>query len=144
MGIFSKIGKVGAARPKGQFFTKGRYDVSVVSVRHVESKVGSDQFFVVDFDIQESTNPDLPAGTAATWMTKLNGKYPDMALADIKAFVMAATNADEEDVDEATIEEALEGDGTALAGMALRIVVDNVKTKANTDFSKHNFYAVTE
>jgi hypothetical protein len=77
-------------------------------------------------------------------MTKLNGKYPDMALADIKAFVMAATNADEEDVDEATIEEALEGDGTALAGMALRIVVDNVKTKANTDFSKHNFYAVTE
>lgn len=142
MGIFGNIGKVGAARPKGVFFTKGRYDVSVVSVRHVTSKVGSDQFFVVDFDVAESNNPDIPAGTAATWMTKLNGKFPDMALADVKSFIMAATGADEDDVDEGTIEEALDGDGTALAGSALRIVVEPTKTKAGGDFSKHNFYSV--
>lgn len=142
MGIFGNIGGVGAARPKGVFLTDGDYELVVVSCRHVKSKVGSDEFYVVDFDVQKSNNPDIPAGTAATWMSKLNGKYPDMALADIKAFLMAATGAEEEDITEETVEESIEGDGSTLKGSALRIVVTTVKTKKGEDFGKHNFYAV--
>lgn len=141
MGIFSNIGKTQAARPKGQFFTAGQYDVSVVSARHVKSKVGTDEFFVVDFDVVSSTNPALPPGTPTTWMSKLTGKYPDMALADIKAFLMAATGSSEEDVDEDVINEAIAGDGTALADSKLKLIVEDVKTRAGLSFSKHNFFA---
>ena len=140
MGIFSNLGKTQAARPKGQFFTAGKYEATVVSARHVKSKVGSDEFFVVDFDLEGSTNPEMPAGTPATWMTKLTGRYPEMALADIKAFLVAATGAGEEEIDEDTITEALDGDGTALAGQKVKILVEDIKTRAGLSFSKHNFF----
>ena len=95
---------------------------------------------MVDFDLEGSTSPEMPAGTPATWMTKLTGRYPEMALADIKAFLVAATGASEEAIDEDTITEALDGDGTALAGQKVKILVEDIKTRAGLSFSKHNFF----
>jgi len=142
MGIFSNINKTAAARSKGAFLTPGTYVATVVSCRHVRSKLGTDEFFVVDFDLVESTNPELPAGSPVTWMSKLTGRYPDMALADVKAFVMAGTGAGEADVTEDTLEEVLEGDGTELAGQRVKIVCSEVKTKTGGAFTKHSYYSV--
>lgn len=139
MGIFSNVGKTAAARPRGAFFSRGTYTATVVSCRHVKSGVGTDEYFVVDFDVVTSTNPDLEAGCSATWMAKLTGKFPALALADVKAFIMAATDSTEDDVGEAEVMEAIKGDGTLLAGSAVRITVEDVRTKAGASFSKHSF-----
>jgi hypothetical protein len=101
--------------------------------------VGTDEFFVVDFHILESTNPELPRGSTGTWMAKLTGKYPALALADVKAFVMAATDSTEADVGEAEVTEAVSGDGTLLAGSQVVVTVEDVRTKAGAPFSKHSF-----
>jgi len=139
MGIFSNVGKTAAARPRGAFFSRGTYTVEVVSCRHVKSGVGTDEFFVVDFDVVSSTSPDIQEGSTATWMAKLTGKFPALALADVKAFIMAATDATEDDVGEAEVMEAIQGDGTLLAGSRLRVTVEDVRTKAGAAFSKHSF-----
>lgn len=139
MGIFSNIGNTEAARGRGTFFTRGTYTASVLSCRHVKSRVGTDEFFVVDFTIVESTSPELPRGSTGTWMAKLTGKYPALALADVKAFIMAATDSTEADVGEAEVTEAVSGDGTLLAGSVVRITVEDVRTKAGASFSKHSF-----
>ena len=143
MSIFARIGNTAAARGKGIFLTAGTYTVAIVSCRHVKSKVGTDEFFVADLDVQESSNAGVQPGSPATWMCKLTGRYPDMALADVKAFIVAATSAAESDVDESVVMEAIEGDGTELAGSTLRIRVEDIKTKAGASFSKHNFYALS-
>ena len=139
MGIFNNIGATAAARARGQFFSRGTYTAKVLSCRHVTSKVGTDEFFVVDFDLEESTSSELPSGSTATWMAKLTGKFPALALADVKAFIMAATDAAEADVGETEVMDAIDGDGSALAGQLVRVQVEDMVTKSGASFSKHTF-----
>jgi hypothetical protein len=139
MGIFNNIKNTAAARARGAFFVRGIYLCRVVTCRHVASKVGTDEFFVVDFDVIESNNPELEPGCSATWMAKLTGKFPALALADVKAFIMAATGAAEQDVGETEVMDAIDGDGSALSGQVVRVQVEDVVTKSGASFSKHSF-----
>lgn len=143
MGIFASISKTSASRERGKFLAPGQYVVEVVSCRHLKAKIGTDEFFVADFEILESTNGENPVGSMGTWMAKLTGKYVDMALADIKAFIIAATGAAEDIIDEEFIaNEVLGGDGSAMAGEKVRVVVEAKTTRAGTTFNKASFRAV--
>lgn len=140
MGIFSNIGKTQGTRQRGSFLTPGTYIVEVTACRHVTSQKDGSEYFTAELDVVESNSPNHPVGSPATWMCKLNGKFPQSALADVKSFVVSAVGCADADVDEAMLEDhVLGGDGSAMAGERLRIVVETRKTRGGTDFSKHYF-----
>jgi hypothetical protein len=145
MGVFSGIGSTNPTRQRGVFLQTGTYVVEVSACRHVQSQKDTAEYFCAEMDIIESNNPAMPTGTPATWMVKLNGKYPASALADVKAFVVAAVGCTDADVTEDLLEQhVLGGDGSGLAGERLRIVVEQRKTRSGTDFSKHYFSRYVE
>lgn len=140
MGIFSAIESTPGTRQRGQFLTTGTYIVEVQSCRHVVSQKSNDEYFAAELDVLESSNDNYPTGSPATWMCKLNGRYPQSALADVKSFVVACLGCPDSEVTEKLItEHVLGGDGSALAGERVRIVVEQRKTRAGSDFSKHYF-----
>lgn len=140
MGIFSSIGKTQGTRQRGSFLTPGTYIVEVTACRHVCSQKDGSEYFTAELDVVESNNPNHPVGSPATWMCKLNGKFPQSALADVKSFVVAAVGCVDSEVDEGMIEDhVLGGDGSGMAGERLRVVVEQRKTRSGTDFSKHYF-----
>lgn len=140
MGVFSSIANTNSTRQRGSYLAPGTYIVEISACRHVQSQKDNSEYFTAEMDVIESNNPAHPVGSPATWMCKLNGKYPQSALADVKAFVVAAVGCGESEVDEALItDHVLGGDGSGLAGERLRIIVEQRKTRAGSDFSKHYF-----
>ena len=98
MGIFGGIGNVKATEQKGVYLPEGQHLVTVERCKLTESTVGNRTFFVVESTVMESNNDSISPGTRASWVVKLGGDYPQMALADIKKFAIAVTGADENEV----------------------------------------------
>ena len=159
MGIFENMASTPASKGRGSFLPGG-FDglLEIRSCRVSQSrKVRGTCFFICDMEVLTSNIEGFDPGRLATWMGKIQGgDFPEMALADVKALVMAATGAEEDDVDEELMDEIVgpkkdkKGNdipGTAgafLDGEKVRIVVETIKTKAGRDFSKHSFYRPDE
>lgn len=145
MGLFSNMDKTEAARGNGTWFKPDAdFIVEVVTFRHTKSKKNKNEFFIGDFTIIETDHPEHRPDQACTWMTKLTGDWPELALADIKACIKAITGADDDDITESVVEEVIDGDGTTLAGQRLRISTTLVTLKNGSPFTKHSFYALEE
>ena len=142
MSIFGGIGGIKATEQKGVYLPEGRHLVTIERCKLTESTVGNKTFFVVESTVMESTNDDLQAGTRASWVVKLGGDYPQMALADIKKFAIAVTGADENEVDEEFMQELVDGPGDLAAGRKVMCEVEEVQTKKGGVFSKHFWSAL--
>mgnify|MGYP003628925046 FL=1 len=142
MGIFGGIGNVKATEQKGVYLPTGRHLVTIERCKLTESTVGNKTFFVVESTVMESSNEELAEGTRASWVVKLGGDYPQMALADIKKFTVAATGADEDEIDEAFMQKLVEGPGDLVAGRKVMCEVEEVQTKKGGVFSKHFWSAL--
>jgi len=139
MSLFSGISSTTPSASKGVFLGDGEYTLSVCAVKLVESKKTQKTFFVLEAKVVASSNEVHREGQLITWLCKMGGDWPEYALADIKAFTMAASGASEEEVDEAFMEAVIDGEGDLLAGKKLLCSVNTIETKAGTEFAKHSF-----
>jgi len=137
MGIFGGIGEVKSNEQRGIYLKEGSYDLVVERCRLTESKVGNKTFFIVESTVKSSNNDAVTPGTRASWVVRLGGDFPQMSLADIKTFAVAATGADEHEVDETFMEALIAGAGDLVQGRQVHCNVEEVTTKKGGIFSKH-------
>ena len=142
MSIFAGIGNVKATEQKGVYLPEGQHLLAIERCKLTESTVGNRTFFVVESTVMESNNEDIRPGTHASWVVKLGGDYPQMALADIKKFAVAVTGADEDEVDAEFMQELVDGPGDLVSGRKVNCQVEEVQTKRGGVFSKHFWSAL--
>lgn len=142
MGMFTGMGDTAPSQGKGTFLTDGEFKLEVQRVKLINSERVKKTFFVVESKVVTSTSPRHPKGQLTTWLVKMGGDWPEYALSDIKSFTMAASGAPDEEVDEAFMEEVVDGDGDLLAGNHVICAVNTITTKAGGEFAKHSFSPV--
>jgi len=138
MGMFATIKE--AKVSQGSVYLKpGVYKTKINACKSGKTRAGIG-FFVVELEAIESSNPDLPPGSACSWMVTLD-KEP--ALGNIKSFLSIATDTPEEQIDEAGVELVCSA-ANPLKGTLLKCSAINIKTKAGKDFTKCNWQATDQ
>lgn len=132
MGLFSKI-KDAKSNGGGIYFLPGTYALECRANKTGVTREGR-AFFVAEFTILESTNPDRPVGTSVSWMVMLD-KNIETALGNLKGYVSALFGIPEEEVDEAGVEALVSAENPG-CGMKIRATASNIKTRAGKDFTK--------
>lgn len=115
----------------GVYLKPGVFKARIMAVKALKDRKGVGTF-VVECELIESSNDDLPKGTIASWVVKLD-KEP--ALGNIKAFAAAATGVSAKEVTAKAIE-LIVSEGNPLRDTVLKISAQNIKTKAGSDFTK--------
>lgn len=77
--------RVGGGGPPRVAF--GDYVVQVTDVKEHRGFKG--YFFIVNFLVRQSTNPQQPVNSQGSDQIQLDSRYPDMSLADVKGFAAA-------------------------------------------------------
>ena len=139
MGFFADIKNTQASNKRGTFLTEGEHTLSVQRVKMVESKKNNSTYFCVEAKVETTSSEIHREGQLITWLVKMGGEWPEYALADIKAFVMSTSLADEDEIDDSFMEEVLAGDGDLLGGKLVDCSVTVVETKRGGDFNKHSW-----
>ena len=135
MGLFSKIGEA-KSNSGGIYFLPGKYELEVRANKTGKTREGR-AFFVAEFTIISSTNPERPAGTSVSQMVMLD-KNLETALGNIKGYLAALYGIPEADVDEAGVEALVAADNPG-AGLKIKAVASNIKTRAGKDFTKVSY-----
>ena len=134
MGLFDGIeNEVGFNRV---YFEPGRYKVEIVKCESGVSRYKEIKFFAVEAKILASDNTKHPVGSKASWFVKLMKNTP--ALANVREFVGIATDTPMKEVDAAGVEMVV-SEEQPLAGVVLNLVATKIKTKAQTDFTIHQW-----
>lgn len=116
------------------YIMPGQYDLTIRALALVESKKKrGQQFFVAEFDVASTTNPDFKAGDLVSWLVDMD--HGETALSNCKAFAAAVLDCDEEQIDEATMLK-LVGPEQPAAGIRVKANAFNIKTRAGSDFTK--------
>jgi hypothetical protein len=132
MGLFSKI-KDAKSSQGGVYFLPGKYALECRANKTGTTREGR-SFFVAEFTILESTNPERPVGTSVSFMIMLD-KNLETGLGNIKGYISALFDLPEAEVDEAGVEQLVAADNPG-AGVKVRAIASNIKTRANKDFTK--------
>jgi hypothetical protein len=132
MGRFGNIGSAKSSQG-GVYLLPGKY---ALECKANKTGITRDkrEFFVAEFTILESSNPDRPVGTSVSFMVMLD-KNIETALGNIKGYVAGLFDIPEQEVDEAGVETLVTAANPG-AGMKVRCEAANIKTRANKDFTK--------
>jgi len=122
------------------FKAPGLYVPRLVKIKVDMSRAGF-PYFLAEFDLVESSHPELPPGTRVTHINTLkNATYKDTFRAGVKSLVLALlqgqhpeTKADQ--INDAVIT-AISSEQQPLTGFLLRAQASMIKTKAGNDFTK--------
>jgi len=152
MGLFSGVANA-EVTGGGVYFLPGKYRVEIEAVKTVKSSKNGKAYWVNECLILESNCPERPAGTNASQVIEIGNV---MGPINIKAFVAAATGIDPtaDDVNDLLIAEwealtevqmnieeiceyVCDEEENPLQGLIMDLTTANVKTKKNTDFTKH-------
>src|SRR5690349_14814971 len=118
----------------GRRLEPGNYTLKIDTVRFFTSrKDNSSPVFVVDLEVLDSDNSNFKKGDKVGYVTK-QSKFPQYFLADIKAFIAAAANVGDDQVDEDAAEEVIAED-QPLRGRTVRCSV----TPGKNGFGQHRF-----
>ena len=146
MGLFDGIGKVDATTSP-IYFLSGSYIVEVIKCFTMTSRK-KDDLFIVETLILESDNGERKPGTKASWCVNFK---QDAALGNIKGFVAACNGikpTDNERVNDEITDEicefAVDEKDNPLAGVKLKLVCVNKKTKEDKDFTVHMWDPIEE
>jgi hypothetical protein len=137
MGVFGKINDA-TFSDGGVYLKQGVYRLEIVKCIYKKTRQQKDAF-IVEFKTLESTNPELPVGSAPSWMVTLD-KEP--ALGNIKQFLAEALSTDMDKIVEQVVEAVVAETGAKpnpLAGYKIRAAAVNIMTKANRPFTKVKF-----
>lgn len=138
MGVFSGI-KEARANQGGVYPLPGNYVCEIQSCKIGESRK-KEPFFVADLKIISSDNDERKVGTIMSWMAMSSW---DGFEGMVKAFIMGVMGVPEEEIDEDVADSAI-SEEQPLAGMFVRLQAQNVKTKKGTDFTRCNWFSVSE
>jgi hypothetical protein len=133
MGLFSEIAKAQVNLGGNYLKPPGKYLLYIEACKTPSNRKNKD-YYVVEFSILQCNNPACPAGMRASWTANLSDH--DAALGNVKGFLAAALGVTFEQIDESGAEASVSAENP-LRGRLIYADVTNVKTKANTDFSKH-------
>jgi hypothetical protein len=136
MGLFDGIENVQVTQ-RSEYLKAGQYLLEIQAIKMGESRSG-EGFFLSEFKIIESSNPELPPGAPVTWMTM---KRFESFLKGIKAFIAAAAGCTIDEVTQAICDAAVSED-QPLAGVRVSAFAKDIKTKKGGDFTKVMFSSV--
>jgi len=144
MGAFSGL-KEARSTQGGLYLKPGNYTVQVQKVKMQKSQVGNREFFIAELKVVDSDNEEMKANSEPSWLVELPGKYPELALGNVKAFLHAAFSSmaeaegeeapDEEDIDEAMATLAVSEDNP-LAGVFMSAKAFQKETKSGGEFTR--------
>jgi hypothetical protein len=142
MGLFSNI-ETESSTKGGYWFVPGNYRVRIKRTFVKETRGGSDAV-IIETEILESNIPEIrPVGSAPSQVIMMNKDAAKGNVADFlrAAFSSAACMAGEPTTpEEVPLNEELAnnafGEDSPLPGVELNVEAFNIKTKANTDFTK--------
>jgi hypothetical protein len=137
MGMFAGIEEV-TVKQRSRYVEPGEYIAKISAVKKGRTKQEEKSYFVVELEVEESTNPDFAAGDQVTWMTMVN-KYKHYFLEEVKGFVATATDSRPDEVTEEVVE-FVTGEDQPLVGKILKIQAWK-ETNANSgkSFTKTEF-----
>jgi hypothetical protein len=135
MSRWSKIVEVSPTRNKGAYIVPGQHRLEIQRCRMTESQKNGKTFFVVEAKVTETDSDEYSLGQLVTWLVNMDS-YPESALADIKGFVVAASGAEEAQVNAEFMEEVLAGEGDLLHASKVDVFAREVPTKAGGNFTK--------
>jgi hypothetical protein len=90
MGRFDGIEDVKVYKT-GQYFKPGKYRVKINAVKWVKASVGAKEFTVIETEVLQSNNPEVPVGGERSHVIDMSGV---MGMPTFKAFVAAASGVD--------------------------------------------------
>mgnify|MGYP003657629459 CR=1 FL=1 len=131
-----------ARRSQGEtvWIKPGKYDLEIVRVKDGKADQGEGRpYFVADFEVVTSTNPDIEVGDQISWMTT-RGKFKQYFLQDVKNFIAAATESHPNDVTSDVVSECT-SDSQPLVGFLMKADAYNKPSKQGNDFTVVNYKA---
>jgi len=138
MSLFGK--KVAKSTPNegGLYFLPGNYLVEIDTVKVITSRKDEDLFIVVA-EVKDSDNDQRKPGCKPSWVVNMK---QDPAPGNIKSFLAAIYGIDTEDLNgegwESLYDDSVDEDNP-LCGCKVNLNAANIKTKKDTDFTKHNW-----
>lgn len=138
MGIFSGIEKAKATEG-GVYVLPGVYRFRILALKQGRARAGWN-FFVAEFLVLESSNPDRPVGSVCSWMVKMDPANLETALGNIKRFASIATDTAVDLIDEPGLEMLTSAENPC-AGVDIRCSAVNTLTRAKKDFTKCTWLA---
>jgi hypothetical protein len=154
MGLFSD-NRISTVQPSsgGLYLLPGTYLLEIQRCKEDKHRAHGKAYFVAEFTIIESDNPERKPGTPVSFMV-IPDKFPDLALGNIKGFLQtaAASKLLEQGVDkkagEIVVNDAfaneMTGETNPLAGTKVRCFAFNKPTKAGTPFTHHRWFKSNE
>lgn len=139
--IFNGIEDV-QSRGSSNYFKDGRYLVEVQKFTKGNSQRGEGAYTVAEFSVLETLvdqGESNKPGEVLSWVVMM--KHGASALSNIKNFLAAVTHTSEQQITVANADKAVEGDGTALAGMRVLCQANTIPTTRGGKFTKVNFEA---
>lgn len=145
MSKWQKVDDAKAAGDKLPNMLPGTYQVRISNVKDFEGYQG-DLFYIIEFEILESSNENIEVGKFYSQVIKYN---QPMGPINVKRFLMAATGFDpndpdnEEAVTSEEVEQSLEEDDPlGLKGLEMGLQCDDIRTREGKPFTKHTWEAI--
>lgn len=137
----SIFGTIANSKPTegGIYMAVGNYLLSVDALKLITSRKGL-LYFVAEFDILESNNPDRPVGTKQSWLCNLTN---DVGPSNVKQCIAAIAGIKEEEVSEAGVEAAVSAANPA-HNRLVKAYAYNKPTLKGADFTRVQWTAVPE
>lgn len=128
----------------------GNYVVTVGAVKFVQGAQGSS--FIIEYDIEESDNPDRPDGSRMSVVWKLeSGVKGDIKKQNFKAFLAACLgkNANEPPADDPRLSwsklgQYACGEGNIFAGTKLKLTCYNAPAKSGREYKAYSYVLVAK
>lgn len=140
MGLFGKI-KESKFSEGGVYLTDGVFRLQVEALKVIETRA-KDQAFVAEFKILESSNAARQPNSLCSWMVMLKN---EPAMGNIKQFLASLLGVADDTIDESVAEFAVnQANNDKIKGRIVRCSANNIKTKAQRDFTKCKFFADTD
>ena len=125
------------------FQAPGIYVASIAKIKVDQARAGF-PYFLVEFDLVESSHPQLAVGARVSWMATLkNATHKDTFRSNVKGFVLAALQAQRpattsQEITDAVIA-AVTGEQQPLTGIRIRAQAANITTREGKPFTKVTF-----
>jgi hypothetical protein len=105
MGMFDGIDKV-SSTGGGARLVPGKHRFLINALK-APPGLRTGRCFIAELTVVSTTNPALVEGQSVSWVRNRDGKFPELALGDIKGFIAAAANCDESTIGEAACDAAV-------------------------------------
>lgn len=132
--IFDDFEKVNPAS-RGMYWSPGLHKIRVLAIKQSDGMKG--KAVIIEAECLESDAEDAKIGSTYAHVIKFT--YPESALGEIKAFLMAAVGTDKKEEITKTVAEQCFSPEQPLSGVELGLQTWHVATSKGGNFTKHRY-----